>query len=489
VTDKEAGPAAILIRYPVLPFRERATIGGYREQLVESLFSGMLNQRLAELAQLPSPPFMAASSALVAPDAALPFLQCGRRPRRKRRAGGDRRAGAGKRKARAASASSAAELDRVKKTLMRTYERAWNERDKTDSGVYAAEYMRHFLEGESIPGIDERIPLRAANSSPASPSTTINAYARRTIPGDSGKLVVYTGPAKQDAGAIPDRQAVAGRGRQRRARRSESLRRREDRRGAPDGPVAGARENRGRDPRRGPGPDHGLTLSNGVKVILKPTALPQRPGADERRALRRPEPVRRAQDVFNARYADTIVVLDGPEGFLAARHAQDPGRQGRRRQRRPGQPHRRRVRHRRRHRRRDHAANGVAEVRRRAPRRGPVQILHRQADGTGAQPPAAQPGAQFGDTAGRPRCTATIRVPRAPCVPTTSRSIDLDRAIAIYRERFSSAKDLSFILVGSFDIAAIKPLLATYLGSLPTPGHPGRLPRPGRASGQGHHQA
>jgi len=46
--------------------------------------------------------------------------------------------------------------------------------------------------------------------------------------------------------------------------------------------------------------------------------------------------------------------------------------------------------------------------------------------------------------------------------------IDLDRSIAIYRERFSSAKGLTFVMVGSVDIAKIKPLLATYLGSLPT---------------------
>ena len=56
--------------------------------------------------------------------------------------------------------------------------------------------------------------------------------------------------------------------------------------------------------------------------------------------------------------------------------------------------------------------------------------------------------------------------PRAPRAlrPEDIARIDLDRAIAIYRERFSSAKDLTFILVGSFDPVAIKPLLATWLG-------------------------
>jgi zinc protease len=54
----------------------------------------------------------------------------------------------------------------MKKSVMRTYDRAYNERDKTDSGAYAAEYIRNFLEGESIPGIEneyryvQRTPAR-----------------------------------------------------------------------------------------------------------------------------------------------------------------------------------------------------------------------------------------------------------------------------------------------------------------------------------------
>jgi zinc protease len=45
--------------------------------------------------------------------------------------------------------------------------------------------------------------------------------------------------------------------------------------------------------------------------------------------------------------------------------------------------------------------------------------------------------------------------------------IQLDRAMGIYRERFASARDFTFVMVGSFDLAAVKPLVATYLGSLP----------------------
>ena len=49
---------------------------------------------------------------------------------------------------------SAAELERSKKNMMRNFERAYSERDKTDSGAYVGEYVRNFLEQESIPGIE-----------------------------------------------------------------------------------------------------------------------------------------------------------------------------------------------------------------------------------------------------------------------------------------------------------------------------------------------
>jgi zinc protease len=45
--------------------------------------------------------------------------------------------------------------------------------------------------------------------------------------------------------------------------------------------------------------------------------------------------------------------------------------------------------------------------------------------------------------------------------------IDLDRALATYRDRFADASDFVFTMVGSFDIAAVRPLVSTWLGSLP----------------------
>lgn len=57
-------------------------------------------------------------------------------------------------------------------------------------------------------------------------------------------------------------------------------------------------------------------------------------------------------------------------------------------------------------------------------------------------------------------------------VPITAEQYEeefkLDQAYQFYKERFSNADDFTFIFVGSFDPQKIKPLIAQYLGSLPS---------------------
>jgi zinc protease len=464
VTDKEAGPASVLIRYPVMPFSERATVGGYREQLVEGLFAGMLSQRLSELAQLPTPPFMGASSALgrltpryrsynsvaaLGEKGATPAIDAlVQENERARRYG-----------------FSVAELERMKKSVMRTYERAYNERDKTDSGAHAAEYIRNFLEGESIPGIENEYRY-ATELLPGITVDEINAYARRTIPQDSGKLVIYTGPAKEDAALPTGEQLLAA---------VSSAERREvkahdekavaaqlmDKRPSPGSIVGESRDERLGTTR--------LVLSNGVKVILKPTSF-RNDQVLMSAARFGGQSLFDTKDMYNARYADTIVAAMGLKDFspldmrkiLAGKAAAVSAGLGNNTDVVAGTA----------------GATDVetmlqmvwlkfAGVRR-------DEDLYKSFIGKQmelARNRAAQPGAQFGDVLVSTLYGDNPRAPRA-LRPEDFASIDLDRAIDIYRQRFSSAKDLTFVFVGSFDVAAIKPLLATYLGSLPTPDIP-----------------
>ncbi|WNJ19536.1 insulinase family protein [Pontibacter sp. G13] len=60
--------------------------------------------------------------------------------------------------------------------------------------------------------------------------------------------------------------------------------------------------------------------------------------------------------------------------------------------------------------------------------------------------------------------------PRRKFLPTEEdlASVSLDRAFEIYQERFADASDFTFVFVGNVDEATFKPLVETYLGSLPS---------------------
>ncbi|WP_313030135.1 M16 family metallopeptidase [Massilia alkalitolerans] len=459
VTDDEATGNAVLIRYPVQPVVEAGTIRAYRDDLVQSLFSAMLNQRLQELSQLPEPPFMGASSSLgkLTPRYRSYNASAALGPRgaetaltalveENERA---RRYGFG-----------AAELERVKKSLMRNYEQAWNERAKSDSGTYAAEYIRNFLQQEAIPGIDAEYRY-VRELLPGITLDEVNAYARRTIPADSGKLVLYTGVTRPDTPKGAQLlAAVAG------AERAELL---------PHDEKAVAARLMERPPQPGSivAESHDkalgltrLTLSNGVKVILKPTDF-RNDQVLMSAARFGGQSLFGDQDILNARFANAIVASMGVKDFtpldmrkiLAGKAAQVN----------VGLANYTDV---------VVGASGASDI------ETMLQLTWLKFQGVRrdedlfrsyvgkqveqARNQTAQPGARFGDAVMAALYNMHPRAPRT-LKAEEYEQIDLDRSIDIFRERFSSARDLSFILVGSFDVAALKPLLATYLGSLPTP--------------------
>lgn len=65
----------------------------------------------------------------------------------------------------------------------------------------------------------------------------------------------------------------------------------------------------------------------------------------------------------------------------------------------------------------------------------------------------------------------TLDHPRyRPWQPETIAGLDAEQALAAYRERFADAGDFAFVFVGKFEVEAVLPLLARYLGSLPDRG-------------------
>jgi zinc protease len=56
---------------------------------------------------------------------------------------------------------------------------------------------------------------------------------------------------------------------------------------------------------------------------------------------------------------------------------------------------------------------------------------------------------------------------RQPETPETVARWDLDKSLAFYRARFANAGNFTFVFVGSFTIDTIRPLIETYVASLP----------------------
>jgi zinc protease len=78
------------------------------------------------------------------------------------------------------------------------------------------------------------------------------------------------------------------------------------------------------------------------------------------------------------------------------------------------------------------------------------------------------PESAFGDTL---TAILTQRHPRArPFTAATFDSLDVDRSLAIYRQRFADAGDFTFYFVGRFDPDSLRPLVERYLASLPSAG-------------------
>jgi zinc protease len=57
---------------------------------------------------------------------------------------------------------------------------------------------------------------------------------------------------------------------------------------------------------------------------------------------------------------------------------------------------------------------------------------------------------------------------RMPWTLGTLDKMNIDKSLNFYKERFADASGFTFIFVGSFDIATLKPLIETYLGGLPS---------------------
>ena len=88
------------------------------------------------------------------------------------------------------------ELNRAKAALLAGYERAYKERETSESANYANEYVRHFLQQEPIPGMEFEYKI-AATYLPTITAEEVSALAKELIT-EENRVVLGVAPEKKD---------------------------------------------------------------------------------------------------------------------------------------------------------------------------------------------------------------------------------------------------------------------------------------------------
>ncbi|RMF54850.1 MAG: insulinase family protein, partial [Calditrichaeota bacterium] len=204
-TDKEATRSSVSI-YFKRDVRDQSTEGAYRQMLVEALYNSMFNNRFEELLHQPDPPFLYAYSgqgrfvrtkefyilgAAVKEGEIIRGLEAVLREAKRVKQFG----------------FTSAELERQKQEFLRSMESAYQERDKTDSRQFAAEYIRNFLEQEPIPGIELEYQLYQKHI-PTITLEEVNRLAEEFIT-DGNRVVLVSAPEKEGVN-VPDEKQLAG---------------------------------------------------------------------------------------------------------------------------------------------------------------------------------------------------------------------------------------------------------------------------------------
>ncbi len=462
VTDKEATNAILRLYYPQSKSKEQTTVGDYRESIVNGLFQSMLGQRMSELTQKATPPFIFGGSnlggfirgvevfssfALLSPAGVEPainaIIQEGERARQ--------------------FGFTANELDRTKKTMMKGMERALNEKDKTESANYADEYVRNFLEKEPIPGIENEF-LYYQTFLPGITLEEVNKYAVRIIPQGGKKFAVITAP-ENPGFALPGNEQLLAMIEN--ASKLEVTPYEEKVVAAallPASPTAGKvvaeKEIK----------ELGViewTLSNGVKVLAKPTDFKNDQVVMSATRFGG-QFLYDTKDRYSAENAATVISQMGVGQFsptdlqkmMAGKTASVNPRIS---QMSEGVS----------------AQSSAADIETMLqlnylyftqPRMDQELFKSFVSKQKGfVQNMMANPQMVFQDTLLQTLYAKHERGPRAPSVEMFDK-IDVQRAYDIYKERFGNASGFTFIFVGKFDVAALKNLCEVYLASLPANG-------------------
>ncbi len=457
VTDKEfpVSVAQIMIKHPE---SKLITKTDYRNSIVRSLFNQMLGTRFADLSKQADPPFLQAganiSGFLAGLDMYNAFVVA--------------KPGEMERGFKAVLTETErvqrfgftqTELDRARQSYLTNMESAFKEKDKTPSESLVNEYVRHFLEQEASPGIAYEYNL--ANSLTGGISLDdVNGLAKRYIT-DVNRDVIIMGPEK-DKDKLPDEAKVEN---WISSIKQSNVSAYVDQ--VSDKPLLATRLAGGKVVSEKKTPEIGITelvLSNGVKVVLKPTDFKNdeisfsafSPGGSS---------LYSDADFQSALYATTIIRNGGVAEFnsvqlpklLSGKRVSVSPYISERSEGISGSSTPKDL----------ETALQLTYLYFTQPRKDAETfkgLIAQQKGGLANR--GNDPNSVFADSVAAILGNYNIRR-TGPSIEKIDQ-ISLDRAFEIYKDRFADASDFTFTFVGSFDPEKIKPLLEQYLGSLPS---------------------
>jgi zinc protease len=194
LVDKEL-PATTVEFEHILPATSEGTVAGYRQKIVSRVFAAMLNARLGELTQKADAPFVSAGAGRG------PYIT---RSKDSASISAFVKDGGAERGLEAILAESeratrfgftASELDRQKQNILRGWERSFAEKGNRVSGSRADEYIRNFLTGESLPTTDDEFVLHQ-RFLPEITLDELNRLPKEWFGGTSNRHVILIAPDK-----------------------------------------------------------------------------------------------------------------------------------------------------------------------------------------------------------------------------------------------------------------------------------------------------
>jgi zinc protease len=439
------------------PAEESTTVAGYRHDTIQRLMNDMMSLRLAEIAQAPNGPMLQAQ-ALEAPVVRTLHMTSLAASVKNGQIEPALRALALERVRLARFGFTEPELERQKSATLRSFERAIAEKSRQSSDALAAEYIRHFTTGEPVPGLQWEFDTTSKLLTGIT-LADVNQAAQNWLPDDN--RVVIAGIPKRAGAAIPTEASLTAALRAAATLEvrpwvvratSDSLLETEPKPGAITATNVKA----------GIGVTE-WTLSNGARVVLLPTTFQQdqivfsaiSSGGLSLASEDELVPAQTATQVVNTMgfgrfgsgdlrrwltgHAVSVQPVIGPFESGLSGGSSKPDLE---------------------------TLFQWIHLAMTAPRRDPVifEAVRAQMKEALANQ-AASPDYAFAQMMS---ATMTQGHPRAkPMAAESIPKMDLDKSLAFYKARFADASAFTFVFVGSFDIATMKPLVEKYLASLP----------------------